>query len=59
MSELVSRQLLTLDPYQDDNDSALGDDAASSSASITSSILEYREINGRTYHSERGSHQYW
>lgn len=44
---------------EDDNDSALGDDTASSSASISSSILAYREFNGRTYHSDRGSHQYW
>lgn len=33
-----------------DNDSSLGDDAASSTASISSSILKYREENGRTYH---------
>ncbi|KAF4984492.1 hypothetical protein FZEAL_340 [Fusarium zealandicum] len=43
----------------DDNDSAIGDDAASSTASISSSILAYRTINGRTYHSDRGDHQYW
>jgi SAM-dependent methyltransferase len=37
----------------DDNDSALGDDTpdvASSTASINSSIMRYREENGRTYH---------
>ncbi|EXL45061.1 hypothetical protein FOCG_13824 [Fusarium oxysporum f. sp. radicis-lycopersici 26381] len=44
---------------EDDNDSTLGDDTSSSSASISSSILAYREFNGRTYHSDRGSHQYW
>ncbi|WPJ65655.1 hypothetical protein SMAC4_09555 [Sordaria macrospora] len=35
-----------------DWDSTLGNDAASSTASISSSILEYRTINGRTYHSD-------
>jgi ubiquinone/menaquinone biosynthesis C-methylase UbiE len=43
----------------DDADSALGTDAASSTASISSSILEYRTVNGRTYHSERGDSIYW
>ena len=44
---------------QDDADSTLGSDAASSTASITSSILAYRTINGRTYHAERGNADYW
>ncbi|CCC05728.1 hypothetical protein SMACR_10069 [Sordaria macrospora] len=43
-------------PEEDDADnnwdSTLGNDAASSAASISSSILEYRTINGRTYHSD-------
>ncbi|KAL2672927.1 hypothetical protein Neosp_013645 [[Neocosmospora] mangrovei] len=42
-----------------DGDSALGPDAESSTASITSSILQYRTIHGRTYHSERGNAFYW
>ncbi|KAL4731991.1 hypothetical protein ACLX1H_000994 [Fusarium chlamydosporum] len=42
-----------------DTDSSLGDDTSSSTASINSSILEYRTINGRTYHAERGDAQYW
>lgn len=46
-----------LDP-QDDGDSTLGDDSGST-ASITSTILQYRTIHGRTYHSERGNAQYW
>ncbi|KAF4439311.1 hypothetical protein FACUT_4248 [Fusarium acutatum] len=41
-----------------DQDSALGDDNAESTASITSSILEYRNINGRTYHHDIGNAQY-
>ncbi|KAH6999419.1 S-adenosyl-L-methionine-dependent methyltransferase [Ilyonectria destructans] len=44
---------------EDDADSSLGDDAASSTASITSSILEYRTIQGRTYHRDIGNAQYW
>ncbi|KAK1781460.1 S-adenosyl-L-methionine-dependent methyltransferase [Copromyces sp. CBS 386.78] len=35
-----------------DWDSALGGDIESSTASISSSILQYRTINGRTYHSD-------
>ncbi|KAH8714719.1 S-adenosyl-L-methionine-dependent methyltransferase [Ilyonectria robusta] len=44
---------------EDDAESSLGDDAASSTASITSSILEYRTIQGRTYHRDIGNAQYW
>ncbi|OBS27835.1 hypothetical protein FPOA_01778 [Fusarium poae] len=46
-------------PRDDDTDSAVGDDVASSTESISSSILHYRTINGRTYHSERGNAEYW
>ncbi|KAF4443177.1 hypothetical protein F53441_11486 [Fusarium austroafricanum] len=42
----------------DDGDSAVLD-TASSTASITSSILQYRTINGRSYQSERGNPDYW
>ncbi|KAK0617645.1 hypothetical protein B0T14DRAFT_273875 [Immersiella caudata] len=41
-----------------DADSSLGT-LSDSTASITSSILRYRMIHGRTYHSERGNAQYW
>ncbi|KAJ3541687.1 hypothetical protein NM208_g4493 [Fusarium decemcellulare] len=44
---------------QDDGDSALDPDSAETTASITSSILQYRTIHGRTFHSERGDAQYW
>jgi hypothetical protein len=43
----------------DDADSAYGADKASTTASLSESILNYREINGRTYHSERGTANYW
>ncbi|KAK3357809.1 S-adenosyl-L-methionine-dependent methyltransferase [Lasiosphaeria hispida] len=43
----------------DDADSTLGDDAATSTASISSTILQYRTIRGRTFHSEIGNAQYW
>ncbi|KAH6954545.1 S-adenosyl-L-methionine-dependent methyltransferase [Fusarium avenaceum] len=49
----------TEDTDNSDTDSTLGDDAASSTASINSSILQYRTINGRTYHADRGEAQYW
>ncbi|KAI0380330.1 S-adenosyl-L-methionine-dependent methyltransferase [Hypomontagnella monticulosa] len=44
---------------RDDDDSAYGEDNASSTASLTASILEYRTVHGRTYHSERGNAQSW
>ncbi|RSL47487.1 hypothetical protein CEP54_013397 [Fusarium duplospermum] len=48
------------DPQDDDDgDSALGGDAESSTASITSSILEYRKFQGRTYHSDRHPTEYF
>ncbi|KAM5377937.1 hypothetical protein ACJZ2D_004841 [Fusarium nematophilum] len=48
------------DPQDDDDgDSALGDDAGSSTASISSSILEYRRFKGRTYHSDRHPTEYF
>ncbi|KAI0473360.1 S-adenosyl-L-methionine-dependent methyltransferase [Xylariaceae sp. FL0804] len=43
----------------DDADSAYGDDTVSSTASLSASILEYRTLHGRTFHSERGSGQSW
>ncbi|CAI4217644.1 unnamed protein product [Parascedosporium putredinis] len=47
------------DGGEDDADSTVGEDFASSTASITSSILKYRTLHGRTYHSEIGNAQYW
>lgn len=41
----------------DDTDSAPGDNAGST-VSLSSSILETREINGRWYHGEEGNAQY-
>ncbi|KAH7629602.1 S-adenosyl-L-methionine-dependent methyltransferase [Sordaria sp. MPI-SDFR-AT-0083] len=44
----------------DDNDSTLVSDAESSTASITSTILDYRTISGRTYHSDAVTDsEYW
>ncbi|OIW32793.1 methyltransferase type 11 [Coniochaeta ligniaria NRRL 30616] len=42
----------------DDGDSAFGD-AASSTASLSESILEYRNIHGRTFHSNVGVAESW
>lgn len=47
----------TQDP-DDDADSAI-EDNASSTASLSSSILQYRTIHGRTYHSDQGNAEYW
>ncbi|KAK1775506.1 hypothetical protein QBC45DRAFT_453974 [Copromyces sp. CBS 386.78] len=38
----------------DDNDSTLGSDAENSTASISSSIIQYRNVLGRTYYSDSG-----
>jgi hypothetical protein len=45
--------------HDDDVDSAYGEDAAESTASLSSSVLAYRTVHGRTYHSERGNAHYW
>ncbi|KAG7403604.1 putative methyltransferase tdiE [Fusarium oxysporum f. sp. rapae] len=42
--------IVTPDEDANDQDSSLGDDATSSTASLSSSILDYRQENGRTYH---------
>ncbi|KAF5967291.1 methyltransferase [Fusarium coicis] len=57
----AAAQALEVDDLADaeDDDPGLGEDSESSTASITSSILHYRTINGRTYHSERGNAAYW
>ncbi|KAL6408887.1 hypothetical protein AUP68_07835 [Ilyonectria robusta] len=51
-------QLAEPETDDDDQDSTLGDNA-NSTASISSSILQYRTINGRRFHSEQGNAQYW
>ncbi|KAF4472885.1 methyltransferase, partial [Fusarium albosuccineum] len=44
----------------EDRDSGQDDDEpAESTASISNTVLEYRTIHGRRYHSERGNAQYW
>lgn len=42
-----------------DAESAIGTEGSYSTASLSSSILQYRTINGRTYHAEQGNAQYW
>ncbi|RMJ07835.1 hypothetical protein BHE90_015994 [Fusarium euwallaceae] len=44
---------------RDDSAFLLDEDNASSTASISSSILEYRTIHGRTFHSEKHNAQYF
>ncbi|KAL2159464.1 hypothetical protein VTH06DRAFT_2469 [Thermothelomyces fergusii] len=43
----------------DDADSVYETDGGSSTDSLTSSILAYRTLNGRTYHSDRMQTEYW
>ncbi|KAG9499285.1 hypothetical protein J7337_010104 [Fusarium musae] len=53
-------ETIAVDEAQDEEeDLTLGSDAESSTASVSSSILNYRTINGRTFHSERGNATYW
>lgn len=46
-------------PAEDDAESALGESVVSSTGSISSSILNYRTLHGRRYHSEIGNASYW
>ncbi|KAF4420511.1 hypothetical protein FACUT_11165 [Fusarium acutatum] len=50
--ELANRPFIPLD-VRDDADSTLETDADSSTASVSSSILHYRSIQGRTFHSDK------
>ncbi|CCC05697.1 unnamed protein product [Sordaria macrospora k-hell] len=55
IADIDAHYFATQGPLQDDEDdgdSTIGSDAASSTASISSSILHYRTLNGRTYHSD-------
>ena len=55
----VQQGLPDLDENED-ADSSIGSDVESSTASICSSILNYRNINGRTYHSDSFANgEYW
>ncbi|KAK0751341.1 S-adenosyl-L-methionine-dependent methyltransferase [Schizothecium vesticola] len=62
---LSSTEHLAIDPDidDDDNDSALGgsiNDNQPSSASIASTIFNYRKLHGRTFHNfQTGDLQYW
>ncbi|KAF5227041.1 hypothetical protein FANTH_14891 [Fusarium anthophilum] len=58
-SVAVNETIAVDDPQDEEEDLTLGSDAESSTASISSSILNYRTINGRTFHSERGNATYW
>ncbi|KAL2216651.1 S-adenosyl-L-methionine-dependent methyltransferase [Thermoascus aurantiacus ATCC 26904] len=46
-------QVLEIDAAATDNDSAYGQELSTYTASLTSSVLEYRKENGRTYHGYR------
>jgi len=57
---LVCSDLLPQERDVDDGESAVVlDEGQSSTASVASSILRYRMIQGRTYHSERHDTDYW
>lgn len=43
----------------EDDESAIAESISSSTASVSSSILNYRTLHGRRYHSEIGDASYW
>lgn len=47
------------DDHERDSVYSEDEEPAESTASMSSSVLRYRTIMGRTYHSERGNAQYW
>ncbi|KAK7419799.1 hypothetical protein QQX98_003172 [Neonectria punicea] len=51
-------ELVAAEDVNDDLGSSLGEDVASSTASISTSILKYRQIQGRTYHSDKFTTEY-
>ncbi|KAF5983646.1 methyltransferase [Fusarium bulbicola] len=63
MSSQVGQDLIAAEPLdqneEEDDDSALGEDFASSTASLTSSILEYRKFQGRTFNSDKYETEYF
>ncbi|KAK0710521.1 S-adenosyl-L-methionine-dependent methyltransferase [Apiosordaria backusii] len=54
----LSGEHWTQQPVESDSDSVL-DSILSSTASLSSSIFEYRNINGRTFHSDKTNAEYW
>ncbi|KAJ3544750.1 hypothetical protein NM208_g2889 [Fusarium decemcellulare] len=58
-NELVAADDNSDDGSQDDVDSSLGSDTESSTASVSTSILEYRRSQGRTYHSDKFTTNYF
>lgn len=54
--EPAQADILQINEGEDDG---YTDDSGSSTASISASILEYRTLHGRTYHSSQGNAEYW
>ncbi|CAH0046613.1 unnamed protein product [Clonostachys solani] len=59
-AEAAPEQLLTAEILPDDDPDVTDDDLSTNATeSLSSSVLAYRTIQGRTYHSERGNAHYW
>ena len=56
---LTKPSLQIAEPAYDGDSAVADDDYGNSTASLSSSVLHYRTIHGRTYHSDRGNAQYW
>ena len=50
---------LVQNPLEDDVESTFAESVNTSTASISSSILNYRTLHGRRFHSEVGNASYW
>jgi hypothetical protein len=61
--ELLTRMVTASQPIapeiDNDRDSSYDSDIASSTASVSASILQYRTLHGRTFHSDKTSAEYW
>ncbi|KAF5693037.1 TAM domain-containing protein [Fusarium denticulatum] len=60
-THFISRTVLTSEQHDSpgDADSSIGTDTESSTASVSASILEYRRSQGRTYHSDKFTANYF
>lgn len=59
LNQVIEAADVVLEPETDDGDSAVGTAVSGSTESISASILEYRTIQGRRFHSEKGNALYW
>lgn len=59
LNQVIEAADVVPEPEIDDGDSAVGTAVSGLTESISASILEYRTIQGRRFHSEKGNALYW